>query len=141
MIYWVLRTIVGLVFVAAGVLKSTSYFNPALSSNTIWEGFQLQNPTFSKILVACEFVLGAWLLIGVFRQTAATTAVALLAIFCGSLLHELSKPTPRACGCFGSAKVFAGFSPSATIAISFAINIALIVMLVPSLELRRKSRG
>ncbi|HMO25776.1 MAG TPA: DoxX family protein, partial [Tepidisphaeraceae bacterium] len=51
------------------------------------------------IIIAFEFTLGLWLITGWFPRMAQSVAAVVLLGFSGVMIHELTQPDPRACGC------------------------------------------
>jgi len=96
------RIIVGLVFIAAGVLKVG---HPADLGSTI-VAFRLNLPPafvgFSAVaLPLFEIVLGAYLLLGWQLRIVSVMSVALLLVFIAALSSVVIRGIPTPCGCFG----------------------------------------
>lgn len=51
------------------------------------------------VVIAAEFTLGLWLITGWFPRLAQSVAAVVLLAFSGVIIHELTQPDPRACGC------------------------------------------
>jgi putative oxidoreductase len=96
------RIIVGLVFLAAGVLKVGHA--PDLGSTIV--AFRLDLPAqfvgFAAIsLPLFEIVLGAYLLLGWQLRIVSVVSVALLLVFIAALASVVIRGIPTPCGCFG----------------------------------------
>jgi len=96
------RIIVGLVFLAAGVLKVGHA--PDLGSTIV--AFRLDLPPqfvgFAAIaLPLFEIVLGAYLLLGWQLRIVSVVSVALLLVFIAALSSVVIRGIPTPCGCFG----------------------------------------
>jgi hypothetical protein len=90
------RTGVGLVFLAAGVVKLLARGN---GQTMFWNLFP-PGSVGAYLLISVEILLGIWLLSGLGSRIAAAAAGLLLCIFTASILLELRKPNPNPCGCF-----------------------------------------
>jgi hypothetical protein len=96
------RIIVGLVFIAAGVLKVGHA--PDLGSTIV--AFRLDLPAqfvgFAAIaLPLLEIVLGVYLLLGWQLRIVSVVSVAVLLIFIAALVSVVVRGIPTPCGCFG----------------------------------------
>ncbi len=96
------RIIVGLVFIAAGVLKMGHA--PDLGSTIV--AFRLDLPAqfvgFAAIaLPLLEIVLGVYLLLGWQLRIVSVVAVAVLLVFIAALASVVVRGIPTPCGCFG----------------------------------------
>ena len=101
---WIARIVIGLVFLASAVTKYISI--------DAFEQFVYEHQLFSwtmttvltRLLIACEFALGALLLIGLYPKTVKTLIIAFLA---GFSIYILLKPaffnvSQENCHCFGT---------------------------------------
>lgn len=68
---------------------------------TIWSDVSTNHPKAAKLLLGLEVIVGVGLLSGFFRVAFACVALLLLTSFIGLQSREITRPSPRACGCFG----------------------------------------
>jgi len=130
----VARVIVGLVFVGSGFLKAvdpvgtalkiSQYLTPILSPAAA--GAETLTLALSFVLCGSEFLLGAFLLMGVYRKFCARLSVLFMLVMTAVTLYTLIANPISDCGCFGDAiqlthpdsdqnaamEMFYGFPPS-----------------------------
>ena len=107
----VARVIVGLVFVASGLLKAvdpvgtalkiSQYLTPILSPAAA--GAETITLALSFVLCGSEFLLGAFLLMGVYRKFCARLSVLFMLVMTAVTLYTLIANPISDCGCFGDA--------------------------------------
>jgi uncharacterized membrane protein YphA (DoxX/SURF4 family) len=99
---WLLRLIVGGVFVYAGLLKLR---HPDAFADSI-ASFRLLPATAINVLALSlpgfEVLIGATVLVGRYRRAAALGVVIMTAAFAFALSFALAKGLQIECGCFGS---------------------------------------
>ena len=121
-IFW-LRTLVGLVFIVAAVLK---WCYPGHGA-TLYGSLPPIGIHLPVVIIAAEVLLGFWLLSGAAINLAALTGVLALSLFTGAIIFDMLQPHPMPCGCMGAAYV-AAHSPAAVergLALGVARNILL----------------
>lgn len=99
---FVLRLLLGGVFVAAGLLKM---FDPATFANDVARYGLLPNALVNVVALALpcvEVLAGALLIVGVWRQAAALVIAALNGVFLVAVSVALARGL-EVCGCFGAA--------------------------------------
>ena len=107
-IVWVLRVLVGLIFIYSGFAKAidpwggmyklTEYFNVL--------GFDQLVPAslaFAFILAAIEFMLGLFILVGAYRRSAPVLLLCMMAVMLPLTLWLAITDAVPDCGCFGDA--------------------------------------
>lgn len=107
-IVWVLRVLVGLIFIYSGFAKAidpwggmyklTEYFNVL--------GFDQLVPAslaFAFILAAIEFMLGLFILVGAYRRSAPLLLLCMMAVMLPLTLWLAITDAVPDCGCFGDA--------------------------------------
>lgn len=123
---FLIRTLLGLVFIAAAVLKwCYPGHNVTLYGDLPSIGIHLP-----VIIIAAEALLGLWLLSGTAINLAALTGVLALSLFTGAIIFDMLQPHPMPCGCMGAAYV-AAHSPGAVergLALGIGRNILLVVL-------------
>ena len=107
----VARVIVGLVFVGSGLLKAvdpvgtalkiSQYLTPILSPASA--GAETITLALSFVLCGSEFLLGAFLLMGVYRKFCARLSVLFMLVMTAVTLYTLIANPISDCGCFGDA--------------------------------------
>ena len=107
----VARVIVGLVFVGSGLLKAvdpvgtalkiSQYLTPILSPAAA--GAETITLALSFVLCGSEFLLGAFLLMGVYRKFCARLSVLFMLVMTAVTLYTLIANPISDCGCFGDA--------------------------------------
>ena len=107
----VARVIVGLVFVGSGLLKAvdpvgtalkiSQYLTPILSPAAA--GAETITLALSFVLCGSEFLLGAFLLMGVYRKFCARLSVLFMLLMTAVTLYTLIANPISDCGCFGDA--------------------------------------
>ena len=107
----VARVIVGLVFVGSGLLKAvdpvgtalkiSQYLTPILSPAAA--GAETLTLALSFVLCGSEFLLGAFLLMGVYRKFCARLSVLFMLVMTAVTLYTLIANPISDCGCFGDA--------------------------------------
>ena len=107
----VARVIVGLVFVGSGLLKAvdpvgtalkiSQYLTPILSPASA--GAETITLAMSFVLCGSEFLLGAFLLMGVYRKFCARLSVLFMLLMTAVTLYTLIANPISDCGCFGDA--------------------------------------
>ena len=105
------RVIVGLTFVLSGLLKAIDpvgtalkvkdYLAPVISSS--WEGMESMSLVISFLLCGGEFILGAFLLVGIYRRLCARLSVLFMLGMTVLTLYILVANPVSDCGCFGDA--------------------------------------
>lgn len=92
----VAAVVLGIVFLASGALKMRDEQWPAAAR-------ELGAPPLLVPLVApVELVVGAFLIVDLWRRQAAIVAIVLLVIFTAVLLRALRRGETPTCSCFGS---------------------------------------
>ncbi|MBV9332942.1 MAG: DoxX family membrane protein [Candidatus Eremiobacteraeota bacterium] len=98
---FVVRVILGVLLVAAGVLKVG---HPAELASAI-AGFRLLPPAIvgplSVALPFVELLLGAYLIAGLFTKTIAAIVAAQFLLYAGAIGSAVVRHIPATCGCFG----------------------------------------
>ncbi len=105
------RVIVGLTFVLSGLLKAVDpvgtalkvkdYLAPVIPSS--WEGMESMSLVISFLLCGGEFILGAFLLVGIYRRLCARLSVVFMLGMTALTLYILVANPVSDCGCFGDA--------------------------------------
>ena len=101
-LFFLLRLIVGGVFIWAGVLKIADPLGFAQSI----KNYQVVSPTLALLIAVVlpwvEVLSGAFLIIGVFKRSSALLISLLLIGFIGLVAFALARGIDTSCGCFGS---------------------------------------
>ena len=105
------RVLTGVVLIVSGLLKAIDpvgsalkigeYLAPVLDERWAWSS--LITLTLSFVLCAGEFLLGAFLLMGIYRRLSARLSVAFFAGMTLISLYSLLADPVSDCGCFGDA--------------------------------------
>ena len=105
------RVLTGVVLIVSGLLKAIDpvgsalkigeYLAPILDERWAWSG--TISLTLSFVLCAGEFLLGAFLLMGIYRRLSARLSVAFFAGMTFISLYSLFADPVSDCGCFGDA--------------------------------------
>ena len=98
---FVLRVALGVVFLAAGLLKAS---HPELLAATIAAFRILPEPVIAPLAIALpyfEMILGGYLIAGLFTRAAAYVAAAQLAGFAAAIASVVVRGISTSCGCFG----------------------------------------
>ena len=92
------RLILGGVFLWAAAAKLSSGINPDVPQ-TIYDQFVRHSLAIHYFFIVSEFLLGLWMISGVFNRGAAAVTLAVLCVFTLILAWELRQMDPKACGC------------------------------------------
>ncbi len=98
---FLLRVVLGGVFLAAGILKVS---HPEVLAATIAAFRLLPQPVIAPLAIALpyfEMLLGGYLIVGLFTRAAAFIAAAQLAAFAAAIASVVVRGIPISCGCFG----------------------------------------
>ncbi len=126
-----LRIVIAIILLFAAAMKTYALWSPDVQTPTYF-GMPLWVP---EVGVVAEWILGAWLLVGVLPYLAWLCTLVCFGIFlCLSLRASIAGAT--ACGCFG----FLSTSPWLTSLMDAAILVALVVIR-PSSEGRKPGGG
>lgn len=133
-IVWLLRVIVGGLFVFSGFVKVNDVRGFAIKLEKYWHAFDLEFGTeifvevfqpwtmeIATIFSISEVVLGLWLLLGIFRGTTTTLLFAQIVFFTFLTGWAAATRSVPDCGCFGDAFTIPPWS-------SFLKDVVLIVM-------------
>ena len=132
----VCRLVLGLVFIAAALLK---WFDPS-GQSTYYGTLAHAAPAVGWVIIIGELLLGAWLITGFRAGLAAGTALFVLALFSGAIVADMLARHPVPCGCFGAAWA-AAHSPAAVehgLAVGLVRDMALIVLAAAAWTLARR---
>lgn len=132
------HVLLGLVLLIAGVSKSVSWFGShAEQDESLFAELRRTHPARAAGAIAAEISIGAWLLSGYYRRGAYWASASLFALFLGVACHELRRPAPRSCGCFGSLHgVAPRLAPHPRAGVSVAFSIVGISVCAASLARR-----
>lgn len=133
------RMILGLVFVAAALLK---WLAPA-GQSTYYGYLAHASPVVGWVIIVGELLLGVWLISGIRAGLAAGSALFVLALFSGAIVADMLGKHPVPCGCFGAAWA-AAHSPAAIehgLAIGLAGDIIFILLAAGLLIFVQKPNG
>jgi hypothetical protein len=111
------RFVIAAVFLPLALAKLVSDSDP----NSM---FGAQSPAVQYIVIVWEMFLAIWLVSGKRLALSALASICTLSVFAGSIAFELSRKSPRPCGCGGLILFQATSSVSALYAGLF-LNIAL----------------
>lgn len=101
---FLLRALLAFLFIVAAVGKLRAGLNPG-GQQTLYDLWIATGSIGHYLFIGGEFLLGAWLLSGLYRRSAAGVALLVLAIFSGLIAFETTRHAPRDCGCIGGGRV------------------------------------